>query len=310
MSDPTPCAIRSRDDDEPLGATASRVDEWVLYRRDGAWGRQALTESGLPEPVGALLRATDRRPRTKAVLIRRTVASDGGPIAVVRARSTVGDERIEHHELGPDGESVGPETLDDAHALVNEVTELVDRPPAPWTTADDLLLAVCTNGRHDQCCANLGRPLVRALRAIDEPVWECSHIGGDRFAGNVLVLPHGLYFGRVTPEALEGFLADLHAGLLPMEQYRGRSALSMPAQAAEIAVRREVGERGIDALTGWRLQTTGEGRWQVEIDLAGATYAVAVHRDADVRPRLLTCDADHPSPPRQFVCGQVERIDR
>ncbi len=309
MSDPPPCAIRSRDDDEPLGATASRVDEWVLYRRDGAWGRQALTESGLPEPVGALLRATDRRPRTKAVLVRRTVASDGGPIAVVRARSTVGDERIEHHALDPDGESVERQTLA-PQALVDEVTALVDRPPAPWTPGDPLLLAVCTNGRHDQCCANLGRPLVRALRALDEPVWECSHIGGDRFAGNVLVLPHGLYFGRVTPEALEGFLADLHAGLLPMDHYRGRSALSMPAQAAEIAVRREVGEHAVDALTGWRLQATGEGRWHVAIDLAGATYAVAVRRASDVTPRLLTCDADHPSPPRQFVCGQVERTDR
>jgi len=275
-----------------MGATASRVDEWVLYRRDGAWGGNALTESGLPGGIGQLLRSTDRRPRTKAILIRGTVASDDGPHAVVRARPTVGDERIEEYTLA-------------TTPVAADVAAVVERVPAPWAPGDPLLLAVCTNGRHDQCCANLGRPLVRAFRALDEPVWECSHIGGDRFAGNVVVLPHGLYFGRVDPETLEAFLADLRAGLLPMDHYRGRSALPMAAQAAEIAVRHHTGDRRTDALTGWRLRAAGEGRWQAEIHLAGASYEVAVTQSTDPEPRLLTCDAASPSPPRQFRCGPV-----
>lgn len=275
-----------------MGGTASRVDEWVLYRRDGAWGEHALTESGLPGAIGQLLRSTDRRPRTKAILYRGTVASDDGPHAMVRARSTVGDERLEAL------------TLDDLPAA-EDVAALVASEPAPWQPGDDLMLAVCTNGRHDQCCANFGRPLVRAFRAIDEPVWECSHIGGDRFAGNVLVLPHGLYFGRVDPSSLEAFLTDLRTGLLPLDHYRGRSALPMPAQAAEIAVRRSMGDRRIDALTGWRLQAAGDGRWQATIALAGATHRVEVTQSSGAEPRLLTCDAANPAPPRQFVCGPV-----
>lgn len=291
-TDLPPCAVSSRDDGEPMGGTASRVDEWVLYRRDGAWGEQALTESGLPGTIGQVLRSTDRRPRTKAILYRGTVASDDGPHAVVRARSTVGDERLEELPLGDP-------------PAAEAVAALVAHEPAPWQSGDDLTLAVCTNGRHDQCCANFGRPLVRAFRALDEPVWECSHIGGDRFAGNVLVLPHGLYFGRVDPEALEAFLADLRTGLLPMDHYRGRSALPMPAQAAEIAVRRALGDRRVDALTGWRLQADGDRRWQATIDLAGATHRVDVIQSSDAVPRLLTCDAANPEPPRHFECGPV-----
>ena len=58
---------------------------------------------------------------------------------------------------------------------------------------------VCTHGRHDACCAERGRPVAAALAAAHpEQTWEVSHIGGDRFAANVLVLPDGLYYGRVS----------------------------------------------------------------------------------------------------------------
>ena len=40
-----------------------------------------------------------------------------------------------------------------------------------------------------------------ALAALHpEQTWEVSHVGGDRFAANLLVLPDGLYYGRVTPD--------------------------------------------------------------------------------------------------------------
>ena len=34
-------------------------------------------------------------------------------------------------------------------------------------------------------------------------VWECSHLGGDRFAANVVVLPHGFYYGQVPGDGAE-----------------------------------------------------------------------------------------------------------
>ena len=34
------------------------------------------------------------------------------------------------------------------------------------------------------------------------------HVGGDRFAGNLVCLPEGLYFGRVGPEETLGPLLD------------------------------------------------------------------------------------------------------
>lgn len=291
------CAVTSRDLGEPLTATASHVVDWLLVEWAGAWGRHALTESGLPDHLVRPLAAFDRHPRTKAVLVRQGVreAPDRTtPPLVVRARSTVGDERLVRSSLG------GP----DGHALEPACVE----PPPPGAGHGERVLVVCTNGRHDACCANEGRPLVRALRARGaDPVWECSHIGGDRFAANVVLLPHGCYFGRVAPEDLDAFLAELDAGRLPLAHYRGRSALPPPAQAVEIAVRAETGERRIDALAGWRRERLADDRWAVEVDLGGARYRAEATAVRDDEPRLLTCHAAEAQVPRRFVVSALDR---
>ena len=108
---------------------------------------------------------------------------------------------------------------------------------------------MCTHGRHDACCAERGRPVAAALSAAHpEDTWEVSHIGGDRFAGNLLVLPHGLYYGRLDAPSAIAVAGDHEAGQLDLDHLRGRSGYAMPVQAAEIALRRELGETRNDAL--------------------------------------------------------------
>ena len=102
----------------------------------------------------------------------------------------------------------------------------------------EALFLVCTHGRHDMCCAERGRPLAQALAgAFPEQTWECSHIGGDRFAGNVVAFPHGLYFGRVAPAEAEAIARAYLEGRINLAHFRGRSCRSMPVQAGEHALR-------------------------------------------------------------------------
>jgi hypothetical protein len=57
----------------------------------------------------------------------------------------------------------------------------------PGEVSEEPIYLVCTHGRHDACCAVRGRPVAAALAAAyPERTWECSHIGGDRFAANVV----------------------------------------------------------------------------------------------------------------------------
>ena len=41
--------------------------------------------------------------------------------------------------------------------------------------------------------------------------WECSHLGGDRFAATMILFPHGLNYGRVdhadAPHIVDEYLA-------------------------------------------------------------------------------------------------------
>src|SRR4029079_10991680 len=99
------------------------------------------------------------------------------------------------------------------------------------------LLIVCTHGKHDPCCARYGRPLYAALegQADDGWVWQSSHVGGDRFAGNVVVLPEGLYFGRVEPADAWSLLDEYLAGPVDVQHSRGRACHTLSEQAADTA---------------------------------------------------------------------------
>jgi hypothetical protein len=168
---------------------------------------------------------------------------------------------------------------------------------------DGSLLCVCTHGRHDACCAERGRPLARALaQAHPAETWEVSHIGGDRFAGNMLVLPHGLYYGRLEPHTGLAVAGAHLSGQVDLDHLRGRSGHPMPVQYAEIALRRELAETGLDTVELTRRSTTGEVT-EAEFAVAGATYAVRVRSTRGSDLARLTCRAgrDNPLPRHELL---------
>ena len=100
---------------------------------------------------------------------------------------------------------------------------------------------VCTNGQRDLCCARYGLPAYARLRElVGERAWQTTHVGGHRFAPNVLTLPQGVLYGRVRPEDVPRFVEDVEAGRLARDHVRGRSAFPAEAQAAETALDEEV----------------------------------------------------------------------
>jgi hypothetical protein len=263
------CADASIARDEGVVATASQVRAWLLVEVHGAWGIDATADSHLGVHLPHGWKADLQRRGIRPICIRppeRGPEPETARVFFVVAARPGRTEGIVWRRTLP--------TL----AAVRHVTDAlrIDEAPDGWERHDGRLVLVCTNGKHDQCCANRGRPVVRHLRDSRwaAEVWECSHIGGDRFAANLLVLPDSLYFGRMEPDEAEQLL-DAHAeGQIALEWFRGRSTLRFPEQAAEHALRLHLGVRGIDdivieptdAADRYRAAVAGIGEVEVHID--------------------------------------------
>jgi hypothetical protein len=177
------------------------------------------------------------------------------------------------------------------------------------TSSEAPFYLICTHGRHDPCCAIEGRPVAAALaRLRPRAVWECSHVGGDRFAANVVAMPHGVYYGRVEAARAADLVAAHERDEVLPDLVRGRSTHGPAAQAAIAHVRRQTGQLRLDALTPAGTLHLGGGRWQVRLRAGTENLIVTVQAGAAPQSGLLTCHATHESHPPVFEVLDVREV--
>lgn len=290
MTAPFRCAVESSGRPDELAGTASTVHAFLLVEEPGPWGVDALADSRLP--VGTALRDAARAARVRPLLIRR------------EGRSSVeAGRRVFAAYADPVRPWLEATTVRRAEDLLDLDLAALGRGESPGLTPDDgPVLAICTHGRHDTCCAERGRPVCAALAAAHpEETWQVSHIGGDRFAGNLLVLPHGLYYGRVDAAAGIAVAGAHLSGHLDLDHLRGRSGWAMPVQAAEIALRRQLEETALDSVRLVGRRTDGADT-RVVLEVARRRWTVEVHTTTGPGSALLTCRAtrDNPLPTHQI----------
>lgn len=295
------CTAVSRALGEPLFATASRVRAWLLIEQPGPWGREALFESRLDPTVARALHRRARAAGMRAVLIRRPGRTVPGRRHVFLARTDRQVRWLEEVRVDDPAELLGLDWVrlghgDQGHGV-----------PVPGT-----VYLACTNGRHDQCCATWGRPLAQELAALlGDRVWECSHIGGDRFAGNLVCLPEGVYYGRLGP-AEASRVARLHEqGRLDLDHYRGRCTYPPVVQAAEHFLRRERGLIGLDDLVAERSEVDSAG--VVAVRFAAGTsgrWLVRLRATRAAAARPLTCQATQPDRPPVYQLLDLARLEQ
>ncbi len=274
---------------EPMAGTADQVDIWLLLEYRPSWKAKVLEDNELAASSREWLQQTLARLRALGCRVRpqfiRQPEYDrsGVTVMLATAEDTWKWELSDYSELA---------TLDMAAQFASarwEGQRLVK--PEYF---------VCMNGQRDRCCARYGRPVYAALRErVAERAWQISHLGGHRFAPNVLCLPQGALYGRLAEQEVALFTEKVEGGELDFSCLRGRSWFAPAVQAAEgfqaeqgliLKSSREDGERTTVTFARTRSDS------MVEEPLA----AVTVQRSKQPLQALASCGDQERKPVRPF----------
>jgi hypothetical protein len=286
---PDRCSVRALERGDSPVATAPPAQRWLLIEQPGPWGRDALVESRFDQSVAPELARRSRAENVRLLLVRRPderLADSGRRWAYADSRP--GREGLWWSVRATDADLL----------------------TAPWDgsvgqRADRPVFLVCAHGSHDACCALRGRPLARSMPAPGPAdVWECSHLGGDRFAANLVVLPHGFYYGQVPGDGAEVVRAH-ERGQVALPWLRGRVGVPPAGQAAQHHARSVLGLLGLDDLSVTAVHAAASPGGDVErwtVTMAGPDGQVVASvesRPSTVADRL-TCRATHPAHSRTW----------
>jgi hypothetical protein len=267
------CSDSARIRGERLQASALRYSRFLLLEVPGPWGRDALADSRLDPVAARQLAEQAKRAATRIVLIRRPGRQAAGPpFAWARASTEPAAERIHWGSWQQPADLVALDLSADV----------------PPVSGPQRVALVCTNAKRDQCCA------VAVAAAAPWDTWECSHLGGHRFAATALLLPSGEMFGRLDADSAIEVLRRFDDGEIALPHHRGRCGDPAMVQAALHAAAVRLGER--------RPGTMRSARWQ---NIAGNRDGDYPGKEAAERADIWEVDVVHADQPGGEVVYRV-----
>ncbi|MEP6561841.1 MAG: sucrase ferredoxin [Nakamurella sp.] len=297
------CAVQAALRGDPMLGTAFPASRLLLVEQPGPWGRAGLLDSRFDRAIAHRLIARLDRELIRVITIRRP----GRTIAGGRRRWALSDCRPGRERL-----VWGSFERDEELLEVNATAVLGTVGPQaageqPFIAAEPLY-AVCAHGTHDACCAMRGRPIAAAIgRVRPGQVWECSHVGGDRFAANVLVLPLGLLYGRVVESLAEPLVDVTERGGVLEQNLRGRVGYPPEAQAAMSLVHREVPGLGVTDVRVTGSSNRSADITAVRLTVSGEPVEVLVRVEQSSK-QWLTCQTEHPSSAKVYQPMSLQRV--
>lgn len=281
-------------------ATASSARRLLLIEIPGPWGASGLSATRLPAEISQPLARTLDAKGVRVQLLRRP-----GQHAVRLNPMTVAEEGYAWALADPEvGVVRWGRWHDPAELAAIDVDERLD-PAVHATTGPQRLALVCTHAKHDVCCAVRGRPVVTAVAAsLDRDAWETSHLGGDRFAANLLLLPEGEVFGSLDERSAVEVARRLDAGHLTLSSYRGRIGRQPLEQAAVHLAAVALDDDRLGAVRVSGTPRREGDLWAVPVVHDGHGYVIRLVESWS-EPELLTCSALVTKPARRFAVASL-----
>jgi hypothetical protein len=273
-----------------LFATTPRVDVWFLLEYRGAWTDKAFLDSKIPEDAKKRINLhLETIPNSRLQLIKRHDNS-GDTLKFFVGKSDELEPKLFEFDLTSYGE-----LLDlDINKILEGNSHLRNEP----------LFLVCTNGAYDKCCGKYGISvyLEAAKNENGFMAWQTTHLGGHRFAANILFLPYGIYYGRVRNVGSRILIEQSINRGIDLEHYRGRSCYSKDVQAAEYFLRKKTGIKEISAFSFISVKNSDKENCLIEFisESDKKTHHVHIKKNKGAFMNYTSCKDQEKSPVAQY----------
>ncbi|MGI9553989.1 MAG: sucrase ferredoxin [Thermodesulfobacteriota bacterium] len=235
MSKTQSCKESSNNSGEHLYGTVPRVDHWFLVEYRDHWERDLLEKSSVSKEVKNELNNLLLSFKNSRLQLIKSDGSADNNICFYYINST---------EFQPKAYKFVLNNYEDILRL--NLADLVERGDISDSETDENLVLVCTHGSYDSCCGKYGVQVYNEIQKnSDIKVWRTTHVGSHRFSANLVMLPQGIYYGRVNTENVEEIIKSHLNNKIYLDCFRGRCCYSQSSQVADFFLRKELKKYGI-----------------------------------------------------------------
>lgn len=287
------CSAASRYFKEQLNGTAANSAAFILIEYNNPFP-QKIIEANIDKEWFKKIQQVAKTYKGKVLLVRnKTTNANSCKITFIDCN------RYSYFTIS---------TTTEAYISI-DLASHISSPETVWL--NDPFFLVCTNGKKDKCCSKFGLPVFKFFESFntDVPVWESSHVGGDRFAANVIAMPYGIYYGHVAVEDVGHILVRTLLKKIYKNNYRGLSRRSFFEQSIECYIRDFLRNYDIDFDIHIHLIEHLDDSYKVEIKTINqSSFIMELVKEIIPYPHLLTCHAKKPENISKFKLKKLQQV--
>ncbi|MGE6221072.1 sucrase ferredoxin [Nubsella zeaxanthinifaciens] len=284
------CSLKSAENQEDLIGTGLVYKNFLFIECDEPWEENALASSSIPSKIKTKLIEFNSKAENRLLLIKKgnsNLKADKS-LTLISAKLTGTFFHVKEMHIN---------SYQDLIKL-----DLYDLPIDSKIIKHYIF--ICTNGKKDKCCSKFGYSSFKNFESNNcedkVDIWQCSHLGGDRFAATCLVLPQGAYYGRIQDCNPKSFIDNLLDEKLILENLRGRSIYDGYIQAAEYFIRKKNNITKLDALTFSGATNLTETSMLVRFNNGTVLEEIAIEKYKVDYKMAMTCNAQEMQSPYKY----------
>lgn len=235
MSKFIPCCEQSSQAKEHLYGTAPRVENWFLLEYPENWGKDIFNNNNLSVTVNNYLSELQSSfYNSRLQFIKKNNVFDG-EFNFYYVKSSEFEPCLYNFKIN------GYEDILDIN-----IEKLIESGEINKYKSDEKIIIVCSHGSYDSCCGKYGIKIYNEIaNNHDYSCWNTTHVGSHRFSANLVILPEGIYYGRVNQNNINNILESHLKQEIFLDCYRGRSCYTQPSQVSDYFLRKKIDKLGI-----------------------------------------------------------------